>query len=101
MESGKVKGMGVATGINYAPLNVGFFGRYEDYTGFSSGMNNTARLQSLAGFRETFIMENIKSTLEYLIKDKKFDFSVKINENEHKNVKNVKDPLSYYPINFN
>ncbi len=98
--SGIVKGLGVATGINYAPLNVGFFCRYEDYTGFSSGMNNTARLQSLAGYRETFIMENIKEALQELINSNKFDFNVKIKENEHTNVKNVKEPLSYYPISF-
>jgi class 3 adenylate cyclase len=39
---------GVSTGLNYCPLYVGLFGPNEDYTGFSSGMNNTARLQGVA-----------------------------------------------------
>jgi len=98
--SGIVDGLGVATGINYASLNVGFFCRYEDYTGFSSGMNNTARLQALAGYRETFIMDNVKGTLQDLINDNKFDFTIKIEDNQHTSVKNVKEPLSYYPISF-
>ncbi len=95
-----VNGLGVATGINFAPLNVGFFCRYEDYTGFSSGMNNTARLQALAGYRETFIMDNVKDTLQELINNNKFDFNIEIKENMHTSVKNVKEPLSYYPISF-
>jgi class 3 adenylate cyclase len=38
----------VATGLNYAPLFVGTFGPDADFTGFSAGMNNTARLQGQA-----------------------------------------------------
>jgi adenylate cyclase len=40
--------VGVASGLNYCPLFVGLFGPNDDFTGFSSGMNNTARLQGVA-----------------------------------------------------
>jgi len=49
--------VGVATGLNWCPLMVGCFGPNEDYTGFSAGMNNTARLQGLAGRDEILCME--------------------------------------------
>ena len=94
-------GLGVATGINFAPLNVGFFGPYEDYTGFSSGMNNTARLQALASFRETFIMENLKDYLDKIKDEALLDIEFSLKENQKSKVKNVKDPLSYYPVDFN
>src|SRR5258708_39982030 len=35
-------GLGVSTGVNLAPLFVGQFGPNDNFTGFSSGMNNTA-----------------------------------------------------------
>src|SRR5262249_35841591 len=41
-------GLGVSTGVNLAPLFVGQFGPNDNFTGFSSGMNNTARLQGCA-----------------------------------------------------
>ena len=49
--------LSVATGLNFGPLYVGFFGPSEDYTGFSSDMNNTARLQGLAKADEILVME--------------------------------------------
>ncbi|HEY4116803.1 MAG TPA: adenylate/guanylate cyclase domain-containing protein, partial [Byssovorax sp.] len=55
--SGVVPGLGVAIGLNLCPMSVGLMGPNQDYTGFSAGMNSTARLQSLAGFRETVAME--------------------------------------------
>lgn len=62
--SGVVPGMGVAIGLNLCPMSVGLFGPNKDYTGFSSGMNATSRLQSLAGFRETQAMASICEALE-------------------------------------
>lgn len=47
----------VTSGVNYCPLYVGFFGPSDSYTGFSSGMNNAARLQGLAEVGETLVME--------------------------------------------
>ena len=43
----EVPGLGVAIGVNLAPTFCGLFGPNRQYTGFSTGMNQTARLQSL------------------------------------------------------
>lgn len=51
--------IGVATGINLCPLFVGMFGPGESFTGFSSGMNNTARLQGVAVRDEILCMERV------------------------------------------
>jgi class 3 adenylate cyclase len=58
-----MKGLGVASGINLCPAAVGLFGPNHDFTAFSSGMNQTARLQSKGGFRETLVMESVKEAL--------------------------------------
>ncbi|MBN2694512.1 adenylate/guanylate cyclase domain-containing protein [bacterium] len=97
-DSALIKGMGVATGINFAPLNVGFFGQNADYTGFSSGMNNTARLQSLATFRETLIMRNAKNIISVSTDD--FVKSLKFSEEKNAMVKNVAEPLRYHHVIF-
>ena len=47
----------VATGLHYCPLMVGVFGPDAEYTGFSSGMNNTARLQGQAKGGEILCMD--------------------------------------------
>jgi adenylate cyclase len=46
-------GLGVAIGVNLAVSYCGLFGPNRNYTSFSTGMNQTARLQSLGAFRET------------------------------------------------
>ena len=50
-------GLAVSTGVHLAPLFVGQFGPNSNFTGFSSGMNNTARLQSCAHANEILVME--------------------------------------------
>ncbi|MFO0672772.1 MAG: adenylate/guanylate cyclase domain-containing protein [Polyangiaceae bacterium] len=50
-------GVGVSTGINLAPLFVGSFGPNGNFTGFSSGMNNTARLQGCAKRDQILVMD--------------------------------------------
>jgi class 3 adenylate cyclase len=50
------EGLGVAIGVNLAPLFVGYFGPNTNFTGFSSGMNNTARLQGCARRDEILVM---------------------------------------------
>lgn len=50
--------LAVATGLNYCPLFVGQFGPNEGYTGFSSGMNNAARLQGVAKRDEILCMDS-------------------------------------------
>ncbi|MBS2029011.1 MAG: adenylate/guanylate cyclase domain-containing protein [Deltaproteobacteria bacterium] len=97
-QSGVVKGMGVAIGLNLCAMSVGLFGPNQDYTGFSSGMNSTARLQSLAGFRETLGMESFCEALEKtgdnVLQELKFgDWT-------ETPVKNVKKPLRYRMIHF-
>lgn len=51
--------LGVAVGVNFAPLFVGYFGPNDNYTGFSSGMNNAARLQGLAVKDQILCMEAV------------------------------------------
>ncbi len=59
----KAKGLGVAAGINLCPAAVGLFGPNHDFTAFSSGMNQAARLQSKAGFRETLVMAGARDAM--------------------------------------
>jgi adenylate cyclase len=60
----QLPGLGVAIGLNLAHAFCGLFGPNSSYTGFSTGMNQTARLQSLGGFRETLVMEPVRQVLE-------------------------------------
>ena len=80
--------LAVSIGVNLAPLFVGMFGPNDNFTGFSSGMNNTARLQGCAGPNETLIME---SSIQMLSATTPFRFS----EPRAMPVKNVKAPLEY------
>lgn len=77
--------IGVATGINHCPLCVGFFGPDEDYTGFSAGMNNTARLQGVATRDEILCMDTVVAALG------EDGFSDELTAK----VKNVGEPLRY------
>lgn len=79
----------VAIGVSFCPLSVGFFGPNEDYTGFSSGMNNTARLQGVARGGEILCMESIVDALG--------DPS-RFGERREAAVKNVSDPLVFRPL---
>jgi adenylate cyclase len=94
----KLPGLGVAIGLNLAPTYCGLFGPNQNYTGFSTGMNQTARLQSLGGFRETLVMDSVRAALE-----KSADPELKalrygpLCETE---VKNVSQPLRYYAVTF-
>jgi len=80
--------IGVATGLNFCPLFVGFFGPNEDFTGFSSGMNNTARLQGVAHCDEILCMEEFVLTL---------DDAKAFGETREAKVKNVAEPLRFRP----
>jgi adenylate cyclase len=57
------EGVGVSTGVNLAPLFVGQFGPNSNFTGFSSGMNNTARLQGCAARDEILVMADAVAEL--------------------------------------
>ena len=78
--------VGVATGLNYCPLFVGRFGPNEDFTGFSSGMNNTARLQGVASRDEILCMDRFVATL---------NAPERFGPEAQAAVKNVAEPLVY------
>jgi adenylate cyclase len=81
-------GVAVSTGVNLAPLFVGRFGPNGNFTGFSSGMNNTARLQGCASRDEILVME--EATLA-LPEGHAFEFG----EARSAPVKNVAAPLRF------
>jgi len=78
--------IGVASALSYCPLYVGLFGPNEDYTGFSSGMNNTARLQGVAGRDEILCM------LDFV---EAHGDGQAFGEEGSAEVKNVAEPLRY------
>ena len=90
----KAKGLGVAVGINLCPAAVGLFGPNHDFTAFSSGMNQAARLQSKAGFRESLVMASVKEAMQKagLSSDLRFEGPF---ETE---AKNVAEPLRYFRL---
>lgn len=76
----------VATGINYCPMFVGLFGPDEHFTGFSSGMNNAARLQGLATADEILCMDSVVAQLAS---------THRFGDELRAPVKNVAQPLRY------
>lgn len=92
----KVPGLGVAVGVNLAVSFCGLFGPNRNYTSFSTGMNQTARLQSLGGFRETLVMNTARDVLASL-KDPALD-ALRFGPLEETPVKNVAQPLRYYRL---
>jgi class 3 adenylate cyclase len=88
-ELAKCEGIDVATGLNWCPLFVGIFGPDEDYTGFSAGMNNTARLQGQAKGGDIFCMDTL---VERIGDDSLFG------EWREAKVKNVEHPLRFRPL---
>jgi class 3 adenylate cyclase len=89
-------GLGVAVGINLAHTFCGMFGPNHSYTGFSSGMNQTARLQSLGRFREILLMESVRGALQHSADP--FCRSLSYGPLEETPVKNVAQPLRYYRV---
>lgn len=81
-------GLAVSTGVNLAPMMVGTFGLNSNFTGFSSGMNNTARLQGCAKKDEILVMEE---AITELPKGHAFKFG----EPRDAAVKNVAVPLRF------
>jgi class 3 adenylate cyclase len=92
----KLPGLGVAIGVNLAVSFCGLFGPNRNYTAFSTGMNQTARLQSLGGFRETLVMDSVKDALEEL-KDPSLA-NLKFGPLQETAVKNVAQPLRYFKL---
>jgi adenylate cyclase len=84
-------GLAVSTGVHHAPLFVGRFGPNENFTGFSSGMNNTARLQAQAGRNEIVVMAEAVALLG---SPSPFRFGAA----RSAVVKNVANPLEFFPL---
>jgi adenylate cyclase len=84
-------GLGVSIGVHFAPLLVGRFGPNDNYTGFSAGMNNAARLQAQAGRDEILVMGDAIAALP---PDAPFRFG----EAREAVVKNVSLPLAFRPL---
>jgi class 3 adenylate cyclase len=87
----RAEGLAVTTGVHLAPLFVGTFGPNRNFTGFSSGMNNTARLQSTAKRDEILVMAD---AVERLPAGHSFRFG----EERSAAVKNVAQPLRFRAI---
>ncbi len=87
-EALRVEGLAVSTGVNYAPLFVGTFGPNDNFTGFSAGMNNTARLQAQATRDEILVMDD---AVARLAPGHAFTFG----ELRSAKVKNVANPLAF------
>jgi len=81
-----VEPVDVSVGLNFCPASVGFFGPNDDYTAFSSGMNNTARLQGVARGGEILCMQRF---IDVLGQPERFS------EAREAEVKNVSEPLPY------
>ncbi|MFY2556455.1 adenylate/guanylate cyclase domain-containing protein [Corallococcus terminator] len=90
----KLPGLGVAVGVNLANANCGLFGPNRQYTAFSSGMNQAARLQSLAGFRETLVMASAREAL--VGSREPFVQRLRFGALTETPVKNVAQPLRHY-----
>ena len=92
----QLPGLGVAIGVNLAPTFCGLFGPNRQYTGFSTGMNQTARLQSLGSFRETLVMDAARKAIEAV---GAADLAgLKFGPLQETPVKNVAQPLRYYRL---
>ncbi len=92
----KVPGLGVAVGVNLANSFCGLFGPNRNYTSFSTGMNQTARLQALGGFRETLVMESIARALAEEPDPELAD--LELGPLTETPVKNVAQPLRYHHL---
>lgn len=91
-----VPGPGVAIGVNLTSSYCGLFGPNRNYTSFSTGMNQTARLQSLGGFRETLVMESAVAALRAW--DDPRSTPLRFGPPEETAVKNVLEPLRYHRL---
>jgi len=82
---------GVAIGLNFCQSVVGLIGPNEDLTAFSSGMNNTARLQGLAHAGEILVTERVQ---ELAPRSGPWKFKGP----DSAPVKNVEKPLVFYKL---
>lgn len=92
----KTEGLGVAIGVNLAASFCGLFGPNQMYTAFSTGMNQTARLQALGTFREVLVMDSVRKALEA---SRHEDLrQLRYGPLTETPVKNVSQPLRHYKL---
>ncbi len=84
-------GLACTTGVHLAPLFVGMFGPNDNFTGFSSGMNNTARLQGCAERDEIVVMCEAIARLPA-------GHAFRFGDEKQAKVKNVAEPLRFRPL---
>ena len=95
-KSSVIPGLGVATGVNVGEVMVGTIGPNYDFTAFGREMNNTARLQGVAGYREILVMVQ---AYEKLVAEKHpLLEKIEWGNVQEKAVKNVKEPLRFLEI---
>lgn len=92
--SSLVPGLGVATGVNYGPAMVGTFGPNHAFTAFGGEMNNTARLQGVAGFQEIVVMKRVHEILA--TSGHPLCRTLDWGPIHERAVKNVKEPLQFH-----
>jgi class 3 adenylate cyclase len=84
-------GLAITGGVNLAPLFVGLFGSNDNFTGFSSGMNNTARLQGCGERGEILVMSDTIARLRQ-------GHGLSFGEERSAKVKNVAEPIRFRPV---
>jgi len=89
-----IPGLGVATGVHFGNTMVGTFGPNNAFTAFGREMNNAARLQGVAGFREILIMDAARDVLAGV--GHPLERELEWGEVKQASVKNVQDPLSFH-----
>lgn len=86
--------LGVAIGLNDGPSSVGSFGAGQDYTAFSSAMNNTARLQGMSTRDEVLVMAPMKELIESA------GLGIRFGPRREGKAKNVAEPLVFYALDL-
>lgn len=87
-------GLTVTAGVNITPAAVGIFGPNEDFTAFSSGINNAARLQSLAKPGQVLVLQHVAEALMRHPESRRF----KLGTTGATKAKNVAEPLPWVEI---
>jgi adenylate cyclase len=86
-------GLAITAGVNLAPLFVGTFGPNDNFTGFSSGMNNTARLQGCGERNEIVVMSSVLARLPD-------GHGLEFGPERSAKVKNVADALRFHTVDL-
>ncbi|MBF0546259.1 MAG: adenylate/guanylate cyclase domain-containing protein [Candidatus Riflebacteria bacterium] len=89
-----VQNFGVSFGVNLCSANIGLIGPNRNFTAFGSEINNTARLQGVAGSQQILLSKSIKEEIEKSGNQENWKFG----NAESVQVKNVRDSLVYFRL---